>query len=55
MAFVKGNKLQQKYSDELINKIIEEYLGGLTAVELGKKYSIKPGTINYHLKKSGGR
>lgn len=53
MAFVKGNKLQQKYSDELINKIIEEYLGGLTAVELGKKYSIKPGTINYHLRKRG--
>lgn len=53
MAFVKGNKLQQKYSDELINIIIEEYLGGLTAIELGKRYSIKPGTINYHLRKRG--
>lgn len=53
MAFVKGNKLQQKYNDELINKIIEEYLGGLTSIELGKKYSIKPGTINYHLRKRG--
>lgn len=53
MAFVRGNKLQQKYSDDFINKIIEEYLGGLTAVELGRKYSIKPATINYHLRKRG--
>ena len=53
MAFIKGNKLQQKYSDDFINKIIEEYLSGLTAVELGRKHNIKPGTINYHLRKRG--
>lgn len=53
MAFIKGNKLQQKYSDNFIDKIIEEYLDGLTAVELGRKYNIKPGTITYHLRKRG--
>lgn len=53
MAFIKGNKLQQKYSDDFIDKIIEEYLDGLTAVELGRKYNIKPGTITYHLRKRG--
>lgn len=53
MAFAKGNKLQQKYSDDFINKIIEEYLDGSTAVELGIKYNIKPATINYHLRKRG--
>lgn len=53
MAFAKGNKLQQKYSDDFINKVIEEYLGGLTAIELNKKYNIKSGTINYHLRKRG--
>lgn len=53
MAFSKGNKLQQKYSDEFINSIIEEYLNGFTSVELGIKYNIKSATINYHLRKRG--
>lgn len=50
--FLKGNKLQQKYSDGLINSAIEYYLDHKESIkDVSKKFDLKFGILQYHLAK----
>lgn len=50
--FLKGNKLQQKYSDDLINSAIEYYLDHKESIkDVSKKFDLKFGILQYHLAK----
>lgn len=50
--FLKGNKLQQKYSNDLINSAIEYYLDHKESIkDVSKKFDLKFGILQYHLAK----
>lgn len=51
--FLKGNKLQQKYSDNLINSAIEYYLDHKESIKnVSEKFNLKFGILQYHLAKN---